>query len=81
MSSPEKMSNLSGTRGDEFERNKIANVVAVGECSDTGGDTQSGRRRVVSSGKTLLVDHSQASKTPRADERSWRKEKSWEPFY
>src|SRR5438067_13477042 len=29
------MSNLSGTRGDEFERNQVANVVGVGDGRPT----------------------------------------------
>ena len=39
MSSPEKFRISLRRRGDEFERNKVANVVGVGQGSDTGAAT------------------------------------------
>ena len=35
MISPEKF-RISPAHGDEFERNKVANGLGVGQCSDTG---------------------------------------------
>ena len=69
MSSPEKC-RISPAQRATSEGNKLANVVSVGGRSDTGGDNTVGPAEGGLIRQTLLVDHSQASKTPRADERS-----------